>query len=108
MSSSELPWEKGAFWICTKCGKSLEPKRLSVPPDQVGENLKNFFKKQLAEKGLSKKIRVMTSSCFDICPVGEQAAVYIPKDSKQSLQVQIFDPETDKQTILSWLIQTSS
>ncbi len=56
-------WKKTGVWICTKCFKDTE----------IANDLKTEFKGRLKEMGLSKEIRVMTSSCLGLCPENKQA-----------------------------------
>jgi hypothetical protein len=54
---------------------------------ETAENLKSEWKIKLKELGLNTQVRVMTSSCLDECPLGEQALIISEKNGKQEVVV---------------------
>lgn len=81
MKSVKTPWTTGALLICTNCGKDISAETLKPLGEngEPGENLKKYLKMALKKSGHEKGIRVMTSSCLDLCDAGRQAVSYIPK-----------------------------
>ena len=103
MKSSELTWKTGALFICTKCGKSIS-KDLVQNQIDAAEDLKKYLKDKLKEKGLAKEIRVMTSSCLDICMPNAQAISYI----SNTVENFILNPEKDRDQILQFLVKKAT
>lgn len=102
MKKVEPPWSIGALLICTKCGKSISEDSLK-DPSAVAENLKGFLKSELKEKGYGKKIRVVTSSCLDVCQAEFQAVSFCATNGKDSQQM-ILHPEKEKEELLKFLL----
>jgi hypothetical protein len=87
MDSLGEEWKKTGVWICTKCFKN----------SSIAEDLKGEFKTKLKDVGLSKQIRVMTSSCLGVCPEKKQA-VYVQKLGSAP-EVYAIDPDTESEKL---------
>ncbi len=98
MKNEELQWTTAAVFFCTKCGKSIKD-----APSDLGEELKSEFKSAMKDRGLAQDIRVMTSSCLDICEDGLQAVAFIPK--KGPSVVKVFDPFEEKEELLKEILK---
>ncbi len=98
MRFEETVWSDGALMICTKCGTRREECGQKTWTADWAENTKMSMKKTLKEKGLAKKLRVMTASCLGLCPEGEQAVMLLRKENGQEkTQMLVFNPEEDPQ-----------
>lgn len=92
MKNTAIPWNHGVMLICQKCGKAFDSQ---FSGDELRSNLKKSFK----EQGLSPDIRVVASTCLDICEPNEQAVAFCPNNgpttvmtfSGDNLQGQIED-----------------
>lgn len=102
MKKEDNPWSKGVVLVCTKCHKSISPKLLSEEGN-AAENLKMFLKKSFKETGDLSKIRVVTSSCIDVCIDDYQALTYAAVDGKT--ETYIVHPEKDRDELLKTLCQ---
>ncbi|AHI04893.1 hypothetical protein BDW_01915 [Bdellovibrio bacteriovorus W] len=100
MKREENPWSTGIVMVCTKCHKAIAPESLKEEGNS-GENLKNFLKKSLKESGDAGKIRVVTSSCLDVCIKDYQALSYAPVNG--DTETFIVHPELEREKILSYL-----
>lgn len=100
MKREENPWSTGIVMVCTKCHKAITPESLSQEGNS-GENLKNFLKKSLRDTGDSGKIRVVTSSCLDVCIDNFQALTYAPVGGET--ETFIAHPENDRAEVLAYL-----
>lgn len=100
MKKEANPWSEGILLVCTKCHKAINPQSLHEEGN-AGENLKNFLKKSLKESGEFSKIRVVTSSCLDVCVDDFQAVTYAGVDGEtETFTVQ---PEKDREELLRYL-----
>ncbi|WP_347356132.1 (2Fe-2S) ferredoxin domain-containing protein [Bdellovibrio sp.] len=100
MKREENPWSKGIVLICTKCHKSISSKLLEEEGNSA-ENLKMFLKKTFKESGDSSKIRIVTSSCLDVCIDDTQAVSYAGTDGET--ETFAIHPEKDREKFLKYL-----
>lgn len=100
MKQEKTPWSEALVVICTKCHKSISPKLLQEEGN-AAENLKGFLKKAFKDTGDLGKIRIVTSSCLDVCEDDFQALSYLGSDGKT--ETFILNPETDRQEVLNYL-----
>lgn len=98
MKRENNPWSKGVVLVCTKCHKAIT--RLHEDGN-AGENLKAFLKKSFKESGDSAKIRVVTSSCLDVCVDDKQAVTYASVEGKT--ETFTLHPEEDREELLQLL-----
>lgn len=101
-------WSTGAVIICEKCGKSLDGLQLQEEGN-ASEGLKRWLKQQLKDLGFGKQVRVMNSSCMDICQKDKVALTYFPRSGHGSdAETMTVHPEQDRQEILKLLLQRLS
>ena len=100
MKREENPWSEGILLVCTKCSKSISSSMLKEEGN-AGENLKMFLKKSLKDSGDGKKIRVVTSSCLDICIDDTQAVTYA--EAAGATESMVLHPEKDREELLQYL-----
>ncbi len=94
MKSETLPWNKAAVFICTKCAKSI-----SGAPCDLADDLKKELKNEIKELGLSQDIRVMTSSCLNICEKEFQAVALIPRKNQSLATIKVINPFKEKEAL---------
>jgi (2Fe-2S) ferredoxin len=68
-----MPKRERYVWVCTNRRPDGHPK--SSCAERGAEGLHSKLKNAVAEAGLHKRVRVMTSSCQDLCWVGATVAV---------------------------------
>lgn len=100
MIKEENPWSKGIVMICTKCHKSIRSSLLKEDGNSA-DNLKMYLKKSFKESGDGSKIRVVTSSCLDLCIDDTQAVTYAAVDGKT--ETYAIHPEKDREEFLNLL-----
>ena len=106
VEKQKTAWSDAVVLICEKCGKSLDGLKLKEDGN-AAENLKKYLKSELKERGCGKRIRVVTSSCLDICIKNEVAISYSPVDTtRHPQQTFTVHPEQDREQILKYLIGT--
>lgn len=103
MKKEKTSWSVAAVLICTKCHKSISSKLLAEDGN-AGENLKSYLKGKMREEGKQREIRVMTSSCLDICVTDKQAVTFVPvTPSAKHTETFTLHPEKDREELLTWL-----
>ncbi|WII70689.1 (2Fe-2S) ferredoxin domain-containing protein [Bdellovibrio sp. 22V] len=100
LKAEETPWSQGIVLICTKCHKSISSSSLKEEGNS-GENLKTFLKKSLKETGDLSKVRVVTTSCLDVCIDDYQAVTYAPVEGET--QTFTVHPEKDREELLNFI-----
>ena len=70
IEKADVGWSESVVMICTKCGKQFDKDRHKESPDRIKSELKL---KSRSELGPS--VRVITTSCLNICPVDKIAIV---------------------------------
>lgn len=68
IEDAELGWSETVIMVCTKCGKQFN-KTNQEAPEKIKSELKSIAKDKLGKKS----VRVVTSSCLNICPAGKIA-----------------------------------
>ena len=84
----DLGWEETVVMVCTKCGKQFEGD-LRDSPERIKTELKAKAKSELG-----KKVRVITTSCLNICPEDKIAIVKASNKESSVFKAYIVDPNT--------------
>lgn len=100
MKKEETPWSRGIVLVCTKCHKAINPSSLREEGN-AGENLKTFLKKSFKETGDLAKVRVVTSSCLDVCIDNFQAVTFAGVDGQTETFTVL--PEADREELFKYL-----
>ncbi len=88
---ADLGWSDSVVMICSTCGKQFENSKLADSPERIKKELKSLTKERLG-----KAVRVITTSCLNICPKDKIAIV---KGSKSKFEAINVDPEIPAEQI---------
>ena len=100
LKKEETPWSEAVVLVCTKCSKSISASSLQEEGN-AGENLKTFLKKSFKEIGDLSKIRIVTSSCLDVCIDETQAVTFASVEG--DTETFTVHPEKDREELLKLL-----
>ena len=100
LKKEETPWSEAVVLVCTKCSKSILASSLQEEGN-AGENLKTFLKKSFKESGDLSKIRIVTSSCLDVCIDETQAVTFASVEG--DTETFTVHPEKDREELLKLL-----
>ncbi|HEX7675764.1 MAG TPA: (2Fe-2S) ferredoxin domain-containing protein [Bdellovibrio sp.] len=100
LKKEETPWSEAVVLVCTKCSKSISASSLQEEGN-AGENLKTFLKKSFKESGDLSKIRIVTSSCLDVCIDETQAVTFASVEG--DTETFTVHPEKDREELLKLL-----
>ncbi len=89
------PWSDELVVICSKCGKKLASKDNEDP----SELLKSELKARVKEEELKHQLRVVTSSCMDLCPKDRIAVAVIRRDGHPAVDTFSVSLETSASAI---------
>lgn len=77
IETTPVGWSETVVMICTKCGAQFQDSKSKDAPERIKAELKSIAKSELGPR-----VRVITTSCLNICPEGKIAiAVASTKDS---------------------------
>jgi hypothetical protein len=100
LKKEETAWSDGVLLICNKCAKAIPAASLKEA-GSASDNLKFFLKNKLKESGEMSKVRVVTSSCLDICIDGTQGVSFASTSGPtESFAIH---PEEDREELLKLL-----
>ena len=97
MQRIKPPWSERIVLVCNNC----RPPGARKPScgDHGADELRNWLKDRLKESGDWGGIRVVTTSCLDVCPA-EGVTVSIQEDQEEP-ELWILDPEVDREILLA-------
>jgi hypothetical protein len=80
MVEAKATWQRGGIAVvCEKCTKSRFAEDFpKLADDERLKDVKGYFKSRLKKDGLSGAIRIVTSSCLDVCARGGMTALIDP------------------------------
>ncbi len=97
MQRIKPPWSERIVLVCDNC---RAPGAIKPSCGHHGaEELRNWLKARLRESGDWGGIRVVTTSCLDVCPE-EGVTVSIQEDQEEP-ELWILDPEKDRELLLT-------
>lgn len=91
IENSEVGWDETVVMICTKCGIQFQATKDQEAPERIKSDLKAIAKAKLG-KGA---VRVITTSCLNICPVDKIAIAVASKTRPEVFSAQVVGPEVD-------------
>lgn len=75
-----VPWEDAVIMVCEKCSRKMTGDVEHT--QEIKKELKGLFKNKYG-----KKVRVITSSCLDVCPKDRIAIAVASRASGNNFQV---------------------
>jgi predicted metal-binding protein len=96
---ANVPWSDALILVCTKCSKKIRDQRGPESPD-LTESLKNSIKAHLRSANLAKQIRIVTSSCLDVCPENRLTVAVATEKSKPTFKTFTIDPDLSPTEVL--------
>lgn len=102
IEKTETPWSEALVTICEKCAKSLPALKLKED-GSASENLKKHLKGRFKEGDNPRRVRVVTSSCLDVCIKNTVAVAYNPAGAGVQQKVFTVHPEEDREELFRLL-----
>jgi len=88
--------ETGLVLVCERCFKERIPEEAPDAAARIGDfNLRDWLKSELKRNGEWGPIRVISTSCMDVCAVGRVTVCLDPKDGRPPT-VLVVDPLDDR------------
>lgn len=96
-------WEEAVVMVCSNCGKKLANETLKESPERIKSELKAVVK-----ANFGKKIRVVTSSCLNICPEEKIAIVVASKIGPDVFKSFVVKPTISSEELYKKIIETKN
>ncbi|HET9029536.1 MAG TPA: hypothetical protein VFN49_05115 [Candidatus Aquilonibacter sp.] len=94
----------GLVLVCERCFKERIPEEAPDVAARIGDfNLRDWLKSELKEHGEWGPIRVISTSCMDVCAKGKVTVCLDPKDGAEP-EVVVVDPVDEKHTLYGMIV----
>jgi predicted metal-binding protein len=95
----------GLVLVCERCFKERIPEEAPEVAEQIGDfNLRDWLKSELKEHGEWGPIRVISTSCMDVCAKGRVTVCIDPKDGRDA-QVLIVHPLDEREAVYDTIVR---
>ena len=100
--------DRGLVLVCERCTKERIPEEAPDVAARIGDfNLRDWLKAELKEHGEWGTIRVISTSCMDVCAKGRVTLCIDPKNGDPA-EVLVVDPLDEKQAIYNKIVAAFS
>jgi predicted metal-binding protein len=97
---------EGLVLVCERCSKERIPEETPEIAARIGDfNLRNWLKSELKEHDLWGTIRVISTSCMDVCAKGKVTVCLDPKNGDPA-EVLVVDPVDDRDDLYRRIVET--
>jgi predicted metal-binding protein len=94
----------GLVLVCERCFKERIPEEAPDVAERIGDfNLRDWLKAELKEHGEWGPIRVISTSCMDVCAKGRVTVCIDPKDGRDAA-VMVVDPLEERQAVYDKIV----
>ncbi|MDQ2865212.1 MAG: hypothetical protein M3R51_03200 [Candidatus Eremiobacteraeota bacterium] len=99
-------WLKsGVVLVCERCFKERIPEETPEVAARIGDfNLRDWLKAELKEHGEWGPVRVISTSCMDVCAKGKVTVAIDSQTVENSAKVLIVDPLEDKEELYDKIV----
>lgn len=106
MQDVKPKWLKsGLVLVCERCFKERIPEETPEIAERIGDfNLRNWLKSELKERGQWGPIRVISTSCMDVCAQGRVTVCIDPKTPGEEPEVFVVDPIDEKHAVYDKIV----
>ena len=96
----------GLVLVCERCYKERIPEETPEIAEKIGDfNLRDWLKAELKEHGEWGPIRVISTSCMDVCAKGRVTVALDPHAGEGATEVMIVDPIDEKQALYDKIVR---
>jgi hypothetical protein len=95
----------GLVLVCERCYKERIPEEDPEIAKEIGDfNLRDWLKSELKAKGEWGPIRVISTSCQDVCARGRVTVTLDPKVDCEPAEPVVVNPVEDKEQLLDLIV----
>lgn len=101
MKSVTPKWEaSGAVLVCQKCYRERIPDETPEIAQRIGDfQLREWLKERCKEAGFGKRVRVIGTTCQDICEVARVTVTILPTGAGGQRETFAIDPLEEREAI---------
>lgn len=106
MQNVQPKWlDRGLVLVCERCFKERIPEESPEVAAKIGDfNLRDWLKSELKASGKWGRIRVISTSCMDVCAKGRVTVCIDPKTEGEAPEVFVVDPLDDRQAVYNRIV----
>ena len=83
----------GLVLVCKKCSEERIPEETPDVAKKIGDfSLRDWLKKQLKEREIWGEVRVIGTSCMDVCAKGKVTVCIDPQTPGRESEIFVVDP----------------
>jgi len=98
--------ESGLVLVCERCFKERIPEEAPEAAERIGDfNLRDWLKAELKKHGEWGPIRVISTSCMDVCALGKVTVCLDPQNG-ESARIVIVDPIEDRDQLYDAIVSS--
>jgi predicted metal-binding protein len=96
---------RGLVLVCERCTKERIPEEDPEIAEKIGDfHLRDWLKKKLKEDGIWGPVRVVSTSCLDVCARGKVTTALLPEGG--ATEVMVVDPLDEKDAFYDKIVTT--
>ncbi|MDE2480953.1 MAG: (2Fe-2S) ferredoxin domain-containing protein [bacterium] len=96
--------QSGLVLVCERCSKERIPEEAPEIAARIGDfDLRDWLKAELKAHGEWGPIRVISTSCMDVCAKGRVTVCIDPKDG-QAPEVMVVDPLDEREAVYETIV----
>jgi predicted metal-binding protein len=96
----------GLVLVCERCFKERIPEEDPDKAAEIGDfHLRDWLKKRLKEEGQWGKVRVINTSCMDVCARRRVTVVIDPQTDGNDAQAFVVDPLADREALYRTIVE---
>jgi predicted metal-binding protein len=96
---------KGLVLVCERCTAERIPEEDPDIAEKIGDfKLRDWLKTKMKEDGTWGPIRVISTSCLDVCARGRVTAAIVPEEG--ATEVMVVDPLTERDSFYEKIAAT--
>ncbi|MEO9169716.1 MAG: hypothetical protein ABI282_01900 [Candidatus Baltobacteraceae bacterium] len=98
--------ESGLVLVCERCFKERIPEETPEIAEKIGSfNLRDWLKSELKAHGEWGPLRVISTSCMDVCAKGKVTVAIESQTGGEPAEVVIVDPIDDKKELYEKIVR---
>lgn len=95
--------------VCKKCSEERIPDETPEIATKIGDfSLRDWLKKELEERELWGKVRVLGTSCMDVCAMGKVTVCIDPQTPGSTTETFVVDPLDERDAVLERVVKRFS
>lgn len=94
-------WSETVVMVCTRCGEQFRSQDDQESPERIKKDLKSVSKEKLGKTN----VRVITTSCLNICPENKIGIAVASKNEPGVFKAYAVDPEISGEDLFDEILK---